>query len=438
MAISIEVRVPDIGDFKDIPVIELLVKPGDLVQINDPIATLESDKATLDVPASIAGRVISLRVAPGTRVSQGTVLLTLEPSSETEAHPTASNPFATERLSSPPQQPPLPPPPTVPAAPEERASQDAPVSQSPGPAVASTSGRIYASPSIRRVGKELGVDLTGVLGSGQGGRILAEDVHQYVRARMTEKTASADATAWPRSIPAAAVDFSKFGEIERQKLSRIRRISGPALTRNWATIPHVTNFDEADTTDLEKFRVTINAERPELPKLTLLSFLVKACASTLKTLPNFNASIDGEEIILKKYVNVGVAVDTPGGLLVPVLRNADQMGLGEIATILSAKAALARNGKLQASDMEGGCFTISSLGGVGGSGFTPIINAPELAILGVGKAKTQPVWDGEAFLPRLVVPLSLSWDHRALDGVAAARFLVNLVRLLEDSRRLLL
>ena len=313
------------------------------------------------------------------------------------------------------------------------------MSQSPGPALeARTSGRIYASPSIRRVGKELGVDLTGVLGSGQGGRILAEDVHQYVRARMTEKTASAEVTTFPRSIPAATVDFSKFGEIERQKLSRIRRISGPALTRNWTTIPHVTNFDEADTTDLEKFRVTINAERPELPKLTLLSFLVKACASTLKTLPNFNASIDGEEIILKKYVNVGVAVDTPGGLLVPVLRNADQMGLGEIATILSAKAALARNGKLQASDMEGGCFTISSLGGVGGSGFTPIINAPELAILGVGKAKTQPVWDGEGFLPRLVVPLSLSWDHRALDGVAAARFLVNLVRLLEDFRRLLL
>jgi pyruvate dehydrogenase E2 component (dihydrolipoamide acetyltransferase) len=235
-----------------------------------------------------------------------------------------------------------------------------------------------------------------------------------------------------------AIDFSRFGAIERQPLSRIRRISGPALARNWATIPHVTNFDEADVTELEKFRLVVNAERGAGVKVTMLSFLVKACASALRSFPAFNASFDGSDLILKKYVHVGVAVDTDGGLLVPVVRDADRAGLLQIADAIGAKAASARAGKLKLADMEGGCFTISSLGGIGGTGFTPIINAPEVAILGAGKAAIRPQWDGQQFQPRLILPLSLSWDHRALDGAAAARFLVHLVQLLQDFRRVLL
>jgi pyruvate dehydrogenase E2 component (dihydrolipoamide acetyltransferase) len=297
------------------------------------------------------------------------------------------------------------------------------------------SAPVYASPSIRRIGHVLGVDLAEVKGTGRHGRILAEDVHQFVRARMSALAADGSLTN-PRFPAAPKVDFSRYGDVERQPLSRIRRISGSALARNWATIPHVTNFDEADITQTEDFRRALNAEGPTNPKVTLLSFLVKACAATLKAMPAFNASLDGDEMVLKKYVNIGVAVDTAHGLLVPVIRGAHQLGIRDIAADLAAKAAVARDGKLKPSDMEGGCFTISSLGGVGGSGFTPIINAPELAILGVGRARMQPRWDGEKFAPRLILPLMLSWDHRALDGVAAARFLVQLIAFLEDFRRI--
>jgi pyruvate dehydrogenase E2 component (dihydrolipoamide acetyltransferase) len=293
--------------------------------------------------------------------------------------------------------------------------------------------RIYASPSIRRLGRELGADFAKVTGSGRGGRILIDDVYKCVREELQTPSRN-NAVATERAVP--KVDFAKFGEIERQPLSRVRRISGPTLTRNWASIPHVTNFDEADVTDLEAFRVKLNHELGDNPKLTLLSFLVKATAATLRFAPAFNASLDGEELIMKKYVNVGVAVDTPRGLVVPVIRGVDQLGIINIGRELSLKAAAARAGKLTASDFEGGCLTVSSLGGVGGTGFTPIINAPEIAILGVARAVVKPLYDGTQFQPRLMLPLALSWDHRATDGVAAARFLVHLASLLKDFRRI--
>ena len=426
MATSVEVRVPEIGDFKQIPVIEILVKPGDLVSGDQAVVTLESDKATLDVPTPVAGRVTSLAVVQGTRVSQGSLILTLE--LESAAEPGLGQTAA-----------------QTPGAPQQAPSSRDPVETAEivalapfaRPAVQNQAGaerpvRVYASPSIRQLGRELGADLTKVAGSGRGGRILAEDVRKFVRAELQALSRPAGA---PIERSAARIDFSKYGEIERKPLSRIRRISGPVLARNWATVPHVTNFDEADVTDLEAFRVMINVELKGSPKLTLLAFLVKAAAATLRFAPAFNASLDGEELILKKYVNVGVAVDTPGGLVVPVIRDADKLGILDIARELSLKATAAQSDKLRNSDFEGGCFTISSLGGVGGTGFTPIINAPEIAILGIAKAAIQPRYDGAQFVPRLILPLALSWDHRATDGVAAARFLIQLAALLQDFKR---
>jgi pyruvate dehydrogenase E2 component (dihydrolipoamide acetyltransferase) len=417
----VEVRVPDIGDFKDIPIIEVLVKPGDRLSVDDTIATLESEKATLDVPSSVAGTILSVEVEPGHRVSKGSILLVLQPEGMASTPVTALTPVAM-----PAQEPlrPLNAPEAEPVAPPVRRE--------------STVSRIYASPSVRRIGRELGVDLKALKGSGRGGRILTEDVQQFVRQEMSRSSHEASRSGTSASSGAPPVDFSRFGEVERQPLSRIRKISGTALARNWATIPHVTNFDEADVTELEKFRQVLNAERKDGLKITFLSFLVKAVAATLKTMPQFNASLDGDVLVLKKYVHIGVAVDTSGGLVVPVLKNADKLGLLEIAKSISAVAVSARDGKLKLADMEGGTFTVSSLGGIGGTGFTPIINAPELAILGAGKAAIRPRWDGSAFLPRLILPISLSWDHRALDGVAAAQFLVHFVRLLEDFRRVAL
>jgi pyruvate dehydrogenase E2 component (dihydrolipoamide acetyltransferase) len=415
MARTIEVRVPDIGDFKDIPVIEMLVKAGDCVKEEQALVTLESDKATLDVPTPTAGRVASLAVAPGTRVSRGTLILTLEVEGSAEPAELQTPAFIEPTHN------------VVAIAPAARFES--------GPHIESEAAieRIYASPSIRRLGRELGTDLGKATGSGRGGRILAEDVHESVRA---ERRASTSLDIAPANRVAEPVDFAKFGEIERQPLSRIRRISGNTLARNWATIPHVTNFDEADVTDLDSFRLQLNTESAGNPKLTLLSFIVKAAAATLRFAPAFNASLDGEDLIVKKYVNVGVAVDTPGGLVVPVIRDADKLGILAIARELSQKSAEAQAGKLKLSDFEGGCFTISSLGGVGGTGFTPIINAPEIAILGVARAAIQPRYDGVQFLPKLILPLALSWDHRATDGVAAARFLVHLAALLQDFRRI--
>jgi pyruvate dehydrogenase E2 component (dihydrolipoamide acetyltransferase) len=424
---TIEVRVPDIGDFKDIPIIELLVEPGDVIQPGDPLLTLESDKATLDVPAPLGGRVASVAVAPGNKVSHGSLILRLIGAelSEVQAADVLTVPDVTEMTS-------------APTAAISQAMSAAASSLRTAPSRETHSGRVYASPSIRLLARSLGVDLAGIVGSGRRGRVLLEDVHTAVRARVAI-TPSAPPDGLTTPLPSQpAIDFSRFGAIERQPLSRIRRISGPALARNWASIPHVTNFDEADVTELEKFRLVVNAERGAGVKVTMLSFLVKACASALRGFPAFNASLDGCDLILKKYVHVGVAVDTDAGLLVPVVRDADQSGLLQIADEIGAKAASARAGKLKLADMEGGCFTVSSLGGIGGTGFTPIINAPEVAILGAGKAAIRPQWDGQQFQPRLILPLSLSWDHRALDGAAAARFLVHLVQLLQDFRRVLL
>lgn len=435
MANTMEVIVPDIGDFENIPIIELLVKPGDSVIAEQAVVTLESDKATLDVPTPVAGRVVSLIAAKGMRVSRGSVILTLEVDGVAQhakqQDPAPHAPVITIAPGEPPAKSTIVAPVAAVAALELRARADARSLTAVDPAMA----RIHASPSIRRLGRELGADLASVTGSGRGGRILIEDVHKSVRDKL-QSPAGRDAA--PGERPAAKIDFSRFGPVERQPLARIRRISGPILARSWARIPHVTNFDEADITDLEALRVQLNKELGGRPKITLLPLVVKAVAATLQRLPLFNASLDGEELILKGYVNIGVAVDTPGGLVVPVVRGADRLGIIDIAQQLSELSEAARAGKLSPANFEGGCFTISSLGGVGGTGFTPIINAPEIAILGVAKAAIQARYDGAQFQPRLTLPLALGWDHRATDGVAAARFLVHLKGLLEDLRRVLL
>ena len=426
-----EVRVPDIGDFKNIPVIEVLVKPGSVIAADDPIVTLESDKATLDVPAPMSGRVLAVDVVAGSRVSCGTLLLTLS-ADVPDAAVLASSEPASARL------------PDIVSVPDELGAKgDEPPRHDPRPnqlpannGDQSTPTRVYAGPSVRRIGRELGVDLAEVKGTGCRGRITKEDVHGWVHDRL--RVGTGQMQGGPAFPPLPPVDFAKYGAIERQPLSRIRRISGPALARNWATIPHVTNFHEADITDLDRFRVSLNEDKHTEIRISILSFIVKACGAALQKIPAFNASLDGQEVILKKYVHIGVAVDTAAGLLVPVIRDVDKLGVLDIGRTLSTKSALAREGKLKTDDMEGGCFSISSLGSIGGDAFTPIINAPEIAILGVGKARIQPRWDDVQFLPRLILPLSLSWDHRALDGALAARFLSHLVELLEDFRRVLL
>jgi pyruvate dehydrogenase E2 component (dihydrolipoamide acetyltransferase) len=435
-----EVRVPDIGDFKNIPVIDVLVKPGSVVAAEDPIVTLESDKATLDVPAPRAGRVVAIEVTAGSRVSCGTLLLTLSAEEDGKEETGRTTAPVAERAAAAPVAQPSP----LGEQRNESLLADKSVVSLEQSCTRLAQGMpmrgIYAGPSVRRVGRELGVDLGRVTGSGPRGRILQEDVHRWVRERLHENQGQSHdgmrPPTWPPTLaPSPPVDFAKFGEIERQPLSRIRRLSGSALARNWATIPHITNFDQADISELDRLRIALNDERRAAPKISLLSFVVKACAHALKKTPAFNASLDGQEIVLKKYVHIGVAVDTPAGLLVPVLRDVDKLGILEIAGRLADKSARAREGKLKREDMEGGCFSISSLGGIGGDSFTPIINAPEIAILGVGKARIQPRWDGAAFVPRLILPLSLSWDHRALDGALAARFLAYLASVLQDFRR---
>jgi len=426
-----EVRVPDIGDFKNIPVIEVLVKPGSIIAIDDPIVTLESDKATLDVPAPMAGRVLAIDVVAGSRVSCGTLLLTLTADVEDVAVLGSSEPVSAGAPGSV----------SVPGDQGTKGDASQRHDRQPNRLPASndhprTSSRVYAGPSVRRVARELGADLAEVKGTGCRGRITKEDVHGWVHDRL--RVVPGQMQGGPVFPPLPTVDFAKYGDIERQPLSRIRRISGPALARNWATIPHVTNFHEADITELDRFRVSLNEDKHTEIRISILSFIVKACGAALQKIPAFNASLDGQEVILKKYVHIGVAVDTAAGLLVPVIRDVDKLGVLDIGRTLSVKSALAREGKLKMDDMEGGCFSISSLGSIGGDAFTPIINAPEIAILGVGKARIQPRWGDAQFLPRLILPLSLSWDHRALDGALAARFLSHLVELLEDFRRVLL
>jgi pyruvate dehydrogenase E2 component (dihydrolipoamide acetyltransferase) len=428
----LEVRVPDIGDFADVPIIEIHVTAGQQVAPEDPLVTLESDKATMDVPSPAGGRVRELHVALGDRVSEGTLLMTLEEASGAASAPAAQPPSTA-----------VPPPGAAPppaAGPPPSAAPPPAAEPSSPPAAGAGTARIYASPAVRRLARELGVDLRGARGTGPKGRITKDDVRAMAQSRgptaalpTAPGSAGVTVAAWPQ------VDFERFGPVERVALSRIQRISGPALARNWVMIPHVTHNDEADITDLEAWRKRLNAElSAEGVKVTMVSFLVCACVATLRAFPTFNASLDGEELVLRRYYNIGFAADTPGGLVVPVIHDADRKGLVEIARELGELSAKARAGKLAPADMQGGTFTISSLGGIGGTSFTPIINAPEVAILGVTRSATRPVWDGEQFRPRLMLPLSLSYDHRVIDGAAAARFVVHLTGVLSDLRRALL
>jgi pyruvate dehydrogenase E2 component (dihydrolipoamide acetyltransferase) len=423
-ATSLEVKVPSIGSYHDVPVIEVLVKAGDAVEKEQSLVTLESDKATMDVPAPAAGTVRSVALKVGDRVSEGTLVGVLE--ARGEGAPGAPSPPAPGAAAPAPA-------PSPPPAP--RAAEPA-----PAPAGAPTSTRAHASPSVRKLARELGVDLTRVEGSGPRGRILLPDVQKFVKGVMT---ATASGTRAPGVgldlLPWPEVDFAKFGPVERVPLSRIRKLSKDNLARNWVMIPHVTQHDEADVTELEAFRAELNRENEKGgAKVTILAFLVKACVAALRRFPEMNASLEGDQLVLKRYFNLGFAADTPNGLVVPVVKNADQKGILDIAKELGELAAKAREGKLGMGDMQGGTFTISSLGGIGGSAFTPIINAPEVGILGVSRAVTRPLWDGQAFRPRLVLPLSLSYDHRVIDGAQAARFTTFLAKVLGDFRRAML
>lgn len=437
MSNIINITLPDIGDFKDVPVIELPIKPGDHIQLDDTLLVLESDKATIDVPSPAAGKVIALHVAVGDRLTQGDAVLQLEPIVTEPAEPTAASQNEKSAAISPD------PSPAASAAPQQAAplrqpiAHEAPMTQAPGAGPAA-----HASPSVRRLARELGVELQRVQATGPKGRILQEDIKRFVKQALSQPASTQPGMIEGLELlPWPTVDFSKFGPTRQVALSRIRKISGANLARNAMLIPHVTNTDEADITELENFRVQLNAEQAgKGTKVTLLAFLIKAVTHTLQAFPDFNSSLVRDEnneptLVLKEYYNIGFAADTPNGLVVPVLHDADKKGLLAIATECAELAAKARDGKLSPADMNGGTFTISSLGGVGGTGFSPIINAPEVSILGVTRACMKPVWDGNTFIPRLTLPMSLSWDHRVVDGVAAARFLGHLAQLLTDLRR---
>jgi pyruvate dehydrogenase E2 component (dihydrolipoamide acetyltransferase) len=409
----VEVFVPDIGDFKNVPVIEILAAPGARVGVDDALVVLESDKATIDVPSPVAGVVKEVRVKLGDKVSQGSFLLLIEANMAAD--------LAAPVVAAPPPAPIIAAPASLPSA-----------------STVSTGILPHASPSIRRFARELGVDLTLLRGTGPKGRIQKTDILEFVKAAVSGRAdGTAPAGAGLDLLPWPQIDFAKFGPVERITLSKIKKISAANLSRNAIIIPHVTNFAEADVTALEDFRLEINKERQKSgEKLSMLAFMIKAAVSTLKQHPAFNASLDGDALVLKRYFHIGFAADTPDGLVVPVIKDADQKGLAEIAAEAGDLAAQARSKKLKPGDMQGGCFTVSSLGGFAGNGFTPIINAPEVAILGAARAKMAPVWDGQTFQPRLIMPVSLSWDHRVIDGAAAARFLVTFCSLLNDFRRI--
>ncbi len=446
MSQVIEVKVPDIGDYKDVPVIDILISPGDTVEFEQPLVTLESDKATIDIPSPQAGKIKELKVQSGSRVSEGSLILLLEVE-EAGSQPESAKPAqAAAPQATPPTE----------TAPEKKAQpsdvsekQAAPTASTPAPqAVASADTAVqagHASPSVRQFARELGADIQRIAGSGPKGRITKEDVQAYIKQILSQTQAGSGASsaqgaasglslmAWPK------VDFAKFGPVESKPLSRIKKISGAALHRNWVMIPHVTNHEEADITELEAFRTQLGQEQKNSGiKVTLLAFLIKACASALKQFPTFNTSLVDDNLVYKQYYNIGFAADTPNGLVVPVIKNADQKGLLTLAQETAELAKLARDGKLKPEQMQGGCFSISSLGGIGGTHFTPIINAPEVAILGVCRSSMRAVWDGKQFVPRLILPLSLSYDHRVVDGAEAARFNVYLAKVLADFRRVLL
>ncbi|MGX9774436.1 dihydrolipoyllysine-residue acetyltransferase [Janthinobacterium aestuarii] len=437
----VEVTVPDIGDFKEVEVIELMVKVGDSIKVDQSLLTVESDKASMEIPSSHAGIVKELKVKVGDKVAKGSLVLVVETTGgAAPAAPAAAAPAPAAQAAA------------APAAAVAVAS--APVAAAaPAPAAApAANGKLaHASPSIRKFARELGVDLTRVGGSGPKGRITQEDVQNFVKGVMSGAVAAPNAPVAAKGgsgvgldlLPWPSLDFSKFGTTELLPLSRIKKISGPNLHRNWVMIPHVTQFDEADVTDLEAFRVdtnAANAKNKDAAKLTMLAFVIKASVAALKKFPAFNASLDakGENLILKQYYNIGFAADTPNGLVVPVIKGADQKSVSQIAREMTELSLQAREGKLKPADMQGASFTISSLGGIGGTHFTPIVNAPEVAILGLSKASIKPVWDGKAFQPRLMMGTSLSYDHRVVDGAMGARFSVYLGEVLADMRKILL
>ena len=441
----VEVKVPDIGDFKDVAIIELLVKAGDTVKVDQSLLTVESDKASMEIPSSHAGVIKELKVKLGDKVAKGTLLAVVQTAAGAAA-PAASAPAAA----------PVAAPVTSPANPVA-APAAAPVAASASVALpahepTASKGRLpHASPTIRKLARELGVPLDEVKGSGPKGRVLESDVQGFVKAVMAGQVqttaqkaaapagAAASGGAFPGLLAWPQVDFAKFGPIERKEMGRIKKISGANLHRNWVVIPHVTNHDDADITDLEAFRVLLNKENEKSGvKVTMLAFMIKAAVAALKKFPEFNASLDGDTLVMKQYFHIGFAADTPNGLVVPVIKDADKKGIVHISQEMAELAKKARDGKLGPADMTGGCFTISSLGGIGGRYFTPIINAPEVAIMGVCKSQIEPKWDGKSFQPRLMLPLSLSWDHRVIDGAAAARFNVYFASLLADFRRIAL
>ncbi|MEN5181539.1 dihydrolipoyllysine-residue acetyltransferase [Comamonas testosteroni] len=433
----INVNVPDIGDFKDVAVIELLVKVGDTVTKEQSLFTVESDKASMEIPSPAAGVVKELKIKIGDKVNVGDLVAVLEGNTAAAAAPAQAAPKAEAPAAAP------------------ASSQAAPASAAPAaavpahnPTVAPTGSLPYASPSVRKFARELGVPLEEVKGSGNKGRITADDVQNFTKQVMTgavqTKAQAAKAPAGGSGVgmdllPWPKVDFSKFGAVERKDLSRIKKISGANLHRNWVMIPHVTNNDEADITELEAFRVSTNKENEKSGvKVTMLAFVIKALVAALKKFPEFNTSLDGDTLVYKQYFNIGFAADTPNGLVVPVLKDADKKGIIQISAEMGELAKKARDGKLGAADMQGGCISISSLGGIGGTHFTPIVNAPEVAILGLSKSAIKPVWDGKQFVPRLMLPLSLSYDHRVIDGASAARFNAYLGQVLADYRRIIL
>nr|WKF56471.1 Dihydrolipoyllysine-residue acetyltransferase component of pyruvate dehydrogenase complex [Paraburkholderia busanensis] len=431
-----DVKVPDIGDYKDIPVIEVSVKVGDRVEKEQSLVTLESDKATMDVPSSVAGVVKEVKVKVGDNVSEGSVIVVVEAEGGAAAPAPAPKPAAEK-------------PSDAPATPSPAPAQPSALAQAPVIQAGEGGARqaSHASPSVRKFARELGVDVAQVPGTGPKGRITQADVTAFVKGVMSGQRAAPAGAAAPAAagggelnlLPWPKVDFTKFGPVDAKPLSRIKKISGANLHRNWVMIPHVTNNDEADITDLEALRVQLNKENEKSGvKVTMLAFVIKAVVSALKQFPTFNASLDGDNLVFKQYFHIGFAADTPNGLVVPVIRDADKKGLIEIAKEMAELSKLARDGKLKPDQMQGGCFSISSLGGIGGTNFTPIINAPEVAILGLSRGAMKPVWDGKQFVPRLTLPLSLSYDHRVIDGAAAARFNAYLGAILADFRRVIL